>query len=692
MKEKVDNNKTEFKDLQALREQMISDLDEKGIDYKETMSDALFESGLTVYCDPTASFKSIIYNSFNKSKLNPNISLHPEQIHVLNEIEKNEATIVSAPTSFGKTFCVFEYIVRKKPQNVVLIVPTLALAKEYQLKIISNNKKLFEYKIHSYIDEEKEYDFENENNLFILTHERAVSNSVYEKLPQIDFLVIDEVYKLGGSRNDDRTLVLNVAFYYLTKKAKKYVLLAPFVKEISNSLELEKKPKMVRLNYSPVVNIVDRFLVANNRQRFEKCLSLVKEKVKDEKALIYFPNPDAITKYITDTLENEPDVEISLTSVLDFIEWAENEIHPSWSVIKGLKKGYLIHHGAIQTGIRDYLLHIFDTEETFNKLLCTSTLLEGVNTDAKYLIIAKANRQSMIGNSGVFSAFDFYNLVGRTGRLYKYLIGQCFYIKTPNEPSFDTKEDASVSVEFELSEKTEDIDIQINSSKNSPEVKEYFMSIGITPDEYVKKVGAPMRLNTFKNIKKRYDENKEELMKCLRQGKNWKAINLVSSIIQCDNGYTPGVINKVIASANRSVRSVVDELLSDSYIKSHVATESLINQVIKIRSGMLEHKYLNRYKVISMLMELDKEDSACITRADDLILHPIERMFYLNSPSKKMLRSIGVYEKDLDVIISHIGDDFGDLEELKCRLKKEKIKYINSICIVSRFEIEQFTK
>ena len=194
--------------------------------------------------------------TFFQSIINPSLALHPEQLRAISEIEKNEATIISAPTSFDKTFCIFEYIARKKPKNVVLIVPTIALAKEYQLKIIRNNKKHFDYKIHSFIEDDKEYDFENENNLFILTHERAVSNASYEKLSSIDLLVIDEVYELDYKTDDDRTLVLNVALYYLTKIAKKCVLLAPFVKEIKNADELVHHPKMLSLSYSPVLNTV----------------------------------------------------------------------------------------------------------------------------------------------------------------------------------------------------------------------------------------------------------------------------------------------------------------------------------------------------------------------------------------------------------------------------------------------------
>ena len=77
------------------------------------------------------------------SELDERISLHPEQRKVLNLIDSNRGLIFSAPTSFGKTFIVFEYICRRQPQNVVMVVPTLALIDEYKQKIIRQYKNKF---------------------------------------------------------------------------------------------------------------------------------------------------------------------------------------------------------------------------------------------------------------------------------------------------------------------------------------------------------------------------------------------------------------------------------------------------------------------------------------------------------------------------------------------------------------------
>lgn len=149
----------------------------------------------------------------SRSQLDNNLSLHPEQIRIIDEIHNNAALIVSAPTSFGKTFCVFEYISRYRPNNIVLIVPTLALVDEYLKKIIKKYKDFFgQYKIHTTINDENPYDFEGKN-IFILTHDRIVQENAYTLIESIDFLVIDEVYKLETDKSNDRVLVLNMAYY-----------------------------------------------------------------------------------------------------------------------------------------------------------------------------------------------------------------------------------------------------------------------------------------------------------------------------------------------------------------------------------------------------------------------------------------------------------------------------------------------
>ena len=134
----------EFEDVQVHREKYIRALDQRTdkTDFAKSNADSLYSLGLTMYSQ-NYSFESIIYNAFASSALDDRIALHPEQRKVLKLIEENHGLIFSAPTSFGKTFVVFEYICRTRPKNVVMIVPTLALIDEYKQKIIRLYKDKF---------------------------------------------------------------------------------------------------------------------------------------------------------------------------------------------------------------------------------------------------------------------------------------------------------------------------------------------------------------------------------------------------------------------------------------------------------------------------------------------------------------------------------------------------------------------
>jgi len=59
---------------------------------------------------------------------------------------------------------------------------------------------------------------------------------------EIDFLVIGEVYKLQKDASNDRILILNIAYYNMVQRSKKYVLLAPFISGVKNLEKLDDTP------------------------------------------------------------------------------------------------------------------------------------------------------------------------------------------------------------------------------------------------------------------------------------------------------------------------------------------------------------------------------------------------------------------------------------------------------------------
>lgn len=677
--------------LQQRRNLFIRSLAEENAYTKKArkIADDLFALDLTVYSSDYT-FDSMIYNAFATSELDENISLHPEQMTILTEIEKNNALIVSAPISFGKTFCIFEYIARYQPNNIVLIVPTLALVDEYYKKIIKRySEKFSKYKVHTNISEEKQYDFER-NNIFVLTHDRVVQESVLVKLEKIDFLVVDEVYKLETDEKDDRVLVLNMAYYYLAQKAQKYVLLAPFIKEIIDKNNLEKNPFFYCSDYSPVVNNVIIKEIITSEDRFIQCDELVKE-LEGEKTLIYFATVTGkygMYKYIEEVVCQENVVDNIPEPMRYFIEWAKDEIHEEWCVIKALEHGYLVHNGQIPVGTRIFQLDQYDEEDGFNKMLCTSTLLEGVNTTAKNIIIVQPARKNA-KDGECFGAFDFYNLVGRTGRLNEHLIGTAYYIKGPKDIEFQMK-DAIKSIRFEILDQTDDMDIQFGNIERNNSVKLFLDTLGITLEEYLGNIGSRLRFQTVKNLYDSFSDEKnnlELLLSRMAVNQQMGRYHLVLELLKiCDNKekkMEATLINSLLDKRRHKIKKVVDDA-KKIYKKAEI--NYLISTAIKLKNSYIEHTFFNKVSIIKYFCELCGMGQEEIEVINQKILGPIEFIYFLNLKNKKMLIDIGIYERDIETIIKVIGDDFEDVTDLKKRLL-DNMGALGSISYLSKYVI-----
>ncbi len=168
---------------------------------------------------------------------------HEEQKILKEILESGRNLIVSAPTSFGKSLLIEETVASTRFKNIIVIQPTLALLDETRKKLKKYKDK---YKIIVRTSQEPS---EEKGNLFLLTAERVME---YQNLPQIDFFVIDEFYKLSAQRDDERSDVLNNAFYKLLQQAPapQFYLLGPNIDGISEGFAKKYNAIFYKTNYS----------------------------------------------------------------------------------------------------------------------------------------------------------------------------------------------------------------------------------------------------------------------------------------------------------------------------------------------------------------------------------------------------------------------------------------------------------
>ncbi|EIZ6454557.1 hypothetical protein MPD28_004545, partial [Salmonella enterica] len=113
--------------------------------------------------------------------------------------------------------------------------------------------------------------------------------------------------------------------------------------------------------------------------------------------------------------------------IKNLCSFLESEIHPLYSLVRCIKKGVAFHHGGLLDVARLEIEDLFSSGVIKN-LVCTSTLLQGVNLPADRIVVISPK----IGNYEL-SQFEFLNLIGRAGRINTSLYGEIFCIELSDE-------------------------------------------------------------------------------------------------------------------------------------------------------------------------------------------------------------------------------------------------------------------
>ena len=107
-----------------------------------------------------------------------------------------------------------------------------------------------------------------------------------------------------------------------------------------------------------------------------------------------------------------------------------------------------------------------------------------------------------------------------------------------------------------------------------------------------------------------------------------------------------------------------------------------------VASSFLYAHFDSKIDLIRYFMRCDNVPSALINTLYERLMKNIEMLYYLNSPSKKMLKDLGVYEGDIDSIVSIIGNNFTSIADLQQLLSVHAYKLTN-ISIVSQYVISR---
>lgn len=438
--------------------------------------------------------KDTVVDEFYKTE--SGFILDSAQKDVLDTFESaNGKLFLSAPTSFGKTFLLKEIIYRhyENYNNIVIVLPTVALLIEVTEEIDDfNEKHSLGYTIYNSIYRDLEL---SERNIFIITPERVLRLLAIVPDIELDFFFFDEIYKIDedvalsseddvndkielGNDNpqrdeqDHRAVAFRLALYFLLKKCNSCYLAGPFIelnnlkdgfnkmlekhhiatKEITfiptlkNQIDFHGKTykyssPFENYNESTLSNKpIEKLIYVANKLQFSKT----------NQAIVYCLYPAYTEQHAREFSDSYKDSLPVDSSIQMFIEHLKNNYNFSfggkrssfdnWDLIYALRNQIGIHNGKFPKYFQREIMRRFN-DGAMSTLFCTSTIVEGVNTNAKTVVVY--NNPS--GKTDEGKKFLLLNINGRAGRYQHHFIGNMVYL---SDKSLKIINCAGISLDF----------------------------------------------------------------------------------------------------------------------------------------------------------------------------------------------------------------------------------------------------
>lgn len=385
------------------------------------------------------------------------------QLSFLYEFERNKKVFFLAPTSFGKTSIVAEYILSnyKSLNNIVFVVPTNSLLEELYDKFLTYNSKLsLNYSISTQPLQQIKG-----RNILILTPERFMNIAEHRLLNSFDLIVMDETYKIVDANNgtisnfvnhrslrfrkvadliatsDTKTIFLSPFTYTLTESMKAFLSKNNIIK-IDRRLEYVKR-EIIRMDSSDDAKnfFGEKIMYYRKKSTISEKVNLIISKLQKESSIVYVPNYSvaySVATSISSPCLNKPNDNRYLAFLQHIKDNFLVDERESWSVFQALKKGIGIYISPMPRYIKKEIIKLYE-RKIISVLVVTSAFTEGVNTCASNLIFT-----SLINgpNTNKLSDIDVLNVAGRAGRFAKNTTGRIFCINEAIYTRVKTLQDA----------------------------------------------------------------------------------------------------------------------------------------------------------------------------------------------------------------------------------------------------------
>lgn len=381
-------------------------------------------------------------------------------------IDLHKSIGISAPTSAGKSFVILIKTIEQMlhhPLDVIYIVPTLSLLNQVTE---AYNNMLSQVGIEDYLITNNLSIGESKatHTIYIWTQEKAISalsTENFEGLPHKTILVVDEIQNIEriSEDSDVRSKILFDTLQELRHEVniEQVIISGPRINHIAElGLELfGVETQEVSTSTSPVLNLTYSVRKEKTKFYFKQYCGLFNVPYE---AVI--ENPEMIAGYGTSTISSEyteylcalvnnlrgeqniifaptsstaRDISIALSHRVDdcateeikeLIAYYKKTVNKNYSLCKTLETCTAYHHGKMPMHVRRTLEKAIK-EKYISNIVCTTTLMQGVNMPAQNIIIRNPHLYTRhYENAADLTSYDVANLRGRAGRLLKDFIGR----------------------------------------------------------------------------------------------------------------------------------------------------------------------------------------------------------------------------------------------------------------------------
>ena len=374
-------------------------------------------------------FLGMLLSSFGETYKAKGIYLTSQQTQLTDYFGKNvdRGVAVVAPTSYGKSDLFVNFCNHHVDATIAIIVPTKALLAQLRRRVLHGRED--PSKKRKIITHPEMYNQGDTGFVAILTQERLLRMIQDDRNLEFDYVFIDEAHNLLSGDQRNVLLAKVIALLSVRSERTAFSYLTPFLVKPENLhakyadndfaeftisehlkteryhiVDLREKGECVLKLYD---QYVDEFVSITNRLERDEIQFL--KRYSGSKNIVYLNSPPKLERFAM-SLANELEP-LNNTELQAACEDISKFLHKDYGLLDCIQRGVIYHHGSVPDVVKLYIEDLYTTIPEIEYVVCSSTLLEGVNIPGEKLFLFECKK-----GRGYLTASQFKNLVGRICR------------------------------------------------------------------------------------------------------------------------------------------------------------------------------------------------------------------------------------------------------------------------------------